>query len=136
MRSNARLSLTAMAKKLGLSKTTVKYRVDSLVRTGVIRSFFALVDSSVYGKSLSVVFDLTVEPQLIESVATKLSSYSEVMRVYELASSPQLHVHGLFSNPDSLEQFIRHKLYSIPGIRDMKTGTIMKRYKVDLTLTI
>ena len=136
MRPNARISLTSMSKKLGLSKSAVKYRVDHLVELGVIKSFFTLVDSAVYGMNLSVVFDLTVEQQVIETVAKKLSSYPEVIRAYELTNSPDLHVHALFEDKEQLEHFIRNKLYAIPGIRVIKSGMIMKRYKTELTLTI
>jgi len=136
MRNDARISLTSMSKKLGLSKSAVKYRVDHLVELGVIKSFFTLVDSAVYGMNLSVVFDLTVEQQVIETVAKKLSSYPEVIRAYELTNSPDLHVHALFEDKEQLEHFIRNKLYAIPGIRVIKSGMIMKRYKTELTLTI
>jgi DNA-binding Lrp family transcriptional regulator len=83
-----------------------------------------------------VLFDLTVEPQIIEEVAEKLATYEEIIRVYELSNSPELHVHGLFKDNDQLEQFIRNKLYTIKGIRVIKSGTIMRRYKTELTLTI
>ena len=136
MRPNARISLTSMSKKLGLSKSAIKHRVDRLVQLGVIKAFFTLVDQAVYGINLSVVFDLTIEQQVIEDVAKKLSSYLEVIRVYELTNGPDLHVHALFKDHDELEHFIRNKLYSIPGIRVIKSGMIMKRYKTELTLTI
>ena len=136
IRYDARISLTAMAKKLRLSKSAVKYRLDRLVRVGVIKSFFTLVDSAVYGAKLSVLFDVTVEPQLIEGAAAKLASYNEVIRVYELTNSPELHVHGLFRDNDELEHFIRNKLYTINGIRVIKSGMIMKRYKTELSLTL
>jgi DNA-binding Lrp family transcriptional regulator len=136
MRQDARISLTSMSKKLGFSKSAVKYRVDRLIELGVIKSFFALVDSAAYGMKLSVVFDLTVQPQVIEEVATKLSSYPEVIRAYELSNSPVLHVHALFADNEHLEHFTRTKLYIIPGITAIKSGTIMKRYKTDLSLTL
>jgi len=136
IRSDARISLTSMSKKLRHSKSAVKYRLDRLVRSGVIRSFFALVDSAVYGLKLSVVFDLTIEPQMIEEAAKKLCAYSEVMRVYELTNSPELHVHALFTDNHQLEHFIHNKLYTIKGIHVIKSGMIMKRYKTELSLTI
>jgi DNA-binding Lrp family transcriptional regulator len=136
MRPNARISLTSMSKRLGLSKSAVKYRVDRLIKLGVIKAFFTLVDSAVYGITLSVVFDLTVEQQVIERVAQKLSSYPEVIRVYELTNSPDLHVHALFEDNVQLEDFIRNKLYAIPGIKVIKSGMIMKRYKTESSLPI
>ena len=136
VRADGRISLTAMSKTLRISKSAVKYRLDRLIQARVIKSFFTLVDSAVYGLKLSVLFDLTVEPQIIEEVAEKLATYEEIIRVYELSNSPELHVHGLFKDNDQLEQFIRNKLYTIKGIRVIKSGTIMRRYKTELTLTI
>lgn len=136
VRADGRITLTSMAKKLGLSKSAVKYRMANLIRQGAIKSFFALVDSTVYGMKLSVTFDLTVDPQVIQDVATKLASYNETVRLYELANSPDLHVHALFEDNAHFEAFVRNKLYAISGIRVIKTGMIMKRYKTDLSLTI
>ena len=136
LRPNARISLTSMSKILNLSKSAIKYRVDRLIERGIIKSFFTLVDSAVYGINLSVVFDLTVEQQVIESVAKKLSTYPEVIRVYELTNSPDLHVHALFQDKDQLEHFVRNKLYPIAGIRTIRSGMIMKRYKTELSLPI
>jgi Lrp/AsnC family leucine-responsive transcriptional regulator len=136
MRPDARISLTHMSKKLGISKSAVKYRVDRLTKLGIIKSFFTLVDSAVYGINLSVLFDLTVEQQVIQDIAEKLASYPEVIRVYELSNSPELHVHALFEDNAKFEHFIRNKLYSIQGIKVIKSGMIMKRYKTELTLTI
>lgn len=136
VRTDGRISLTSMSKKLGMSKSAVKYHLDRLIELGVIKSFFALVDSAVYGIKLSVVFDLTVEPQLIEDIAAKLSNCPEVIRAYELTNSPELHIHALFRDNEHLEHFIRKRIYSTPGVKAIKSGTIMKRYKTELTLTI
>lgn len=136
LRANARISLASLARKVRLSKSAVKYRLDRLVEVGAIKSFFALVDSQVYGLKLSVVFDLTVEPQVIQDVAMHLAKYPEVVRVYELTTSPQLHVHVLFKDQEAMEKFMRSKLYTLTGIKDVNTGMIIKRYKTDLTLQI
>ena len=136
MRSNARVSLTDMSKKLGLSKSTVKYRVDRLIGQGVIKSLFALVNHAVYGMKLSVAFDLTTEPQLIGDVAERLASYPEVIRAYEMAEGPELHLHALFADLEQLEHFVRNKLYLIPGVKTVKSRVILKAYKTELTLTV
>ena len=136
LRQDGRASLASIARKLGLSKPAVKYRVDRLMEAGAIKSFFALVDSRFYGVTLSVVFDLTVDPQAIQEVASRIATYPEVVRVYELTNTPQLHVHALFTENEKMEQFMRNKLYKLPGIKDVSTGIIIRRYKTDLTLTV
>jgi Lrp/AsnC family transcriptional regulator, leucine-responsive regulatory protein len=136
LRKDARITLAEMSRKLGLSKPALKYRLDKMIETGVIKSFFTLVDSSVYEITLSVVFDITVEPQMIEMVAKTLVGLPEVVRAYELSNSPQLHVHALFKGNEAMEDFLRLKLYRMHGVREIKTGIIMTRHKADLTITI
>jgi len=46
---NARQSLSQIGRKVGLSKEVVKYRVDRLQEDGVIRNFYARIDSSKLG---------------------------------------------------------------------------------------
>ena len=46
---NARTSLSSLAKKVGLSKEVVNYRLKRLVKNGVITSFFTRVDASLLG---------------------------------------------------------------------------------------
>lgn len=136
LRTDSRTTATAIAKVTKLSKTAVKYRIDKLRERGVIKGFFALVDSAAYGKSLSVVFDLTVEPRRIEEVADQIGNLSEVVRTYELTNSPELHVHALFTDQSEMERFLKTKLYPVLGITGIKTGIIIKRYKIDVTLTV
>ena len=136
LRKDARMSLAEMSRKLGLSKPAIKYRLDRMMKEKVIRSFFTLVDSKVYNITLSVVFDLTVEPQMIGAVVEKLVALPEVVRAYELSNSPQLHIHALFTGNEAMEQFLRFKLYKMHGIREVKTGIIIRRYKADLTVTL
>jgi hypothetical protein len=45
-------------------------------------------------------------------------------------------VHALFTDNEHLEQFIRDKLYTIPGLKVIKSGMIMKKYKTELSLTL
>jgi len=46
---NARQSLSKIAKKTGMSKEVVNYRINKLVKDGVIRSFYARIETSKLG---------------------------------------------------------------------------------------
>lgn len=47
--SNARQPLSRIAKKVGLSKEVVKYRIQAMEREGVIRGYYAVIDLSKIG---------------------------------------------------------------------------------------
>jgi len=136
LRADGRASLAWIGRQVGLSKPGVKYRIDRLARQGVIKGFFVLIDAQAYGSSLSVLFDLEVEPRRIEEVAERIASLEEVTRTYELSNSPQLHVHAHFANQSEMERFLKDKLYPLPWITGIRTGIIMKRYKYEASLTV
>jgi len=46
---NSRQSIRQLARKVGLSKDTVKYRINRLIKNGIIKSFNAVIDTSKLG---------------------------------------------------------------------------------------
>jgi len=46
---NARQSYVQLAKKIGLSKDTIKYRINNYLKTGTLDGFYALIDASKLG---------------------------------------------------------------------------------------
>lgn len=61
LRDDARMPVSALAKRLGLNRDTVKYRMRRLERTGVVRRYYAEVDRSVFGMLVCRVFLLLDE---------------------------------------------------------------------------
>ncbi len=49
---DARLPLSKIAKKVGLSKEVVNYRINRLIETGILRGFYARIDTSKLGYTL------------------------------------------------------------------------------------
>ncbi|HDI46921.1 MAG TPA: AsnC family transcriptional regulator, partial [Candidatus Methanomethylia archaeon] len=62
LKTNSRTSFKQIAKEVGLSSVAVRNRVNKLVKLGVIKGFFALVDPKELGRELSVIMDVTVNP--------------------------------------------------------------------------
>ena len=46
---NSRQTVQQLAKRIGLSKDTVKYRINKLVKEGIIKSFNAIIDTGKLG---------------------------------------------------------------------------------------
>jgi len=71
---NARQSLNQIAKKVGLSKEVVNYRINRLIEQGIIKGFYARIDTSKLGLTIYRLFlrmqDFTPkqEQQFIEFV--------------------------------------------------------------------
>jgi Lrp/AsnC family transcriptional regulator, leucine-responsive regulatory protein len=53
---NARISHTALAKKVGLSKQVTKYRIENLEKQNVIQGYFAIIDIARLGHTIHTIY--------------------------------------------------------------------------------
>jgi Lrp/AsnC family leucine-responsive transcriptional regulator len=77
---NARQSYSRIGKKVGLKKTVVAYRVNKLLKKGVIRNFYTLVDSYKLGYSsfrMYIGFQY-LTPQIEKEICQHFSNYRSI----------------------------------------------------------
>ncbi len=135
LRKDGRASFRSLASQVGISNVAVRDRMNKLIRDEYIKGFFALIDSNMIGKRVSVIFDVITNPLDIEEVAQELSNWPEVTRIYERAGNSQLQVHALFHDVPEMQRFIKEKLYKTHGIANVNSTLVMRRYKYDPSIS-
>ncbi|KEP72667.1 Fis family transcriptional regulator, partial [Microbacterium sp. SUBG005] len=65
LRDNGRISIAALAEKVGISRANAYTRVEALVQDGVITGFSAQVDHAGRGVSIGALVFVTVMPQAL-----------------------------------------------------------------------
>jgi len=136
LRKDGRSSYRSIANKVGISNVAVRDRINKLIREGYIKGFFTLVDSMMIGKGVSVLFDITTNPNDLQGVAVEIYKSEHVTRIYEKAGSSQLIVHALFKDLAEMQSFIEDKLYKTKGIMHVASSLILKRHKYDPSLSV
>lgn len=63
LRENGRISMTALADRVKISRANAYTRVEELIRDGVITGFAASVDSTKVGLDVSALVFVTIHPQ-------------------------------------------------------------------------
>lgn len=63
LRDNGRVSIAALAERVGISRANAYARVEALMESGVITSFSAQVDPAKAGLSIGALVFVTVHPQ-------------------------------------------------------------------------
>lgn len=76
--ANARQSTMALAKKLGLARTTVHERIERLERTGVIRGYTAVLGAAAESPTARAVVLLSIDQKRQRAVVERLKSLPEV----------------------------------------------------------
>ncbi|MBC7591203.1 MAG: Lrp/AsnC family transcriptional regulator [Salinibacterium sp.] len=78
LRENGRISVSALAQKVNLSRASAYNRVELLTRAGVITGFSARIDHRLVGLDICALVFVTVHPQMWESFRDALHSMPDV----------------------------------------------------------
>ncbi len=83
LKENSRLSVSELAKLLGLSRQTVKARMERLEKEGVIQKYTIKLSPELEDKSIAIVMLETEKPERFEE-------YNEIIEIYRIASRKYL----------------------------------------------
>ena len=85
LRLNARESTASLARKLGLSRTTVQDRLKKLERDGTIEGYALRLRSDAETKGVKAVVIIEVEPRRIAEVIKNLKRLPEIETLYSVS---------------------------------------------------
>ncbi|GAA0318559.1 Lrp/AsnC family transcriptional regulator [Bacillus carboniphilus] len=126
---NGRLSYVDIGKELGLSRVSIRDRVQQLMKNGVIEKFSVVINSEKVGKGVSAFFEVDCEPAHLVEVAQALADNPAVASCYQMTGPSTLHMHVLVEDFTSLERFINNELYALEGISRVESHILLRRFK-------
>ncbi|HWQ17052.1 MAG TPA: Lrp/AsnC family transcriptional regulator [Sulfolobales archaeon] len=132
---DSRKSLRSIAKELGTPTSTVHERVKRLVKLGVIRRFTAELDLKLLGLDITALILVSVDGAHITEVEKTLSTYDQVMAVYDITGEFDVALIAKFRNMDELNNFIK-TILKIPYIKRTVTSVVFNVVKEKLCMDI
>lgn len=126
---NGRLSYVDIGKELGLSRVSIRDRVQQLMKNGIIEKFSVVINSEKVGKGVSAFFEVDCEPAHLVEVAQALADNPAVASCYQMTGPSTLHMHVLVEDFTSLERFINNELYALEGITRVESHILLRRFK-------
>jgi Lrp/AsnC family transcriptional regulator for asnA, asnC and gidA len=128
LQENSRRSNRQIARVIGVSETTVRRRINNLIRAKTIK-LAAIPDPVKLGYPTYAFFHLQVDFSEINSAAEALANYPEVLLVSSCSGTRQLIVSAIFRSPSELSDFITEELGKIQGIIRIETIMHLKFIK-------
>ncbi|MDE2295788.1 MAG: Lrp/AsnC family transcriptional regulator [Gammaproteobacteria bacterium] len=130
---DGRITIQALARKVGLSPSPCLRRVRLLERAGTIRGYAAVVDERQYGLSITAFLRVRLDRHSDERVARfekAVNGIDEVLECHVLAGDFDYMLRILVADLQAYESFIRKHIHTIPGIAAIETafayGTIKR----------
>jgi Lrp/AsnC family transcriptional regulator for asnA, asnC and gidA len=136
LQENGRIPVAELAKRLNQPENTVRYRIERLLKNGVIRRFTALVDPRALGLNVSAAGMFKVDPKKLDQLLEKLTSMKDVTNVYQLSGEWDLIAVIFAKDIQDLHERIE-ELRRAEGVKEMNvmitTRIIKSEYRFVLT---
>lgn len=126
---DGRMSCTDIAASLGnVSERSVRYRLDRLIRDGVIQ-VCAIVQPNALGFSVIGDVFIEVEPSLVQEVSDQISQYENVTYLASSIGETDISVQVVARNNHDLYDFVTSVIGKIQGVRKTTTSIVPYKHK-------
>jgi len=121
---DGRLSNTQLAERVGLSPSPCWARTRRLEASGFIRGYVAVLDQELLGLPETVLIEVTLDrhdESILDSFGRAMAAMPEVIEVYLVTGEYDYIIKIAVNGTRGYEEFLRNRLYRVPGIRHSRS---------------
>lgn len=124
LRSHGRISVSDLAKKLGVSRSTAQKRLERLETSGVIESYTCLLSPEYRRRWVSAHILVTLAPKSMDSVVASLADVAGVEEIHSVSGEYDLIVVLSAPSVTSVEISV-DEVIAITGVERTRTSIIL-----------
>lgn len=121
LRDDGRASFQSVGRRLGISESTARRRLEAMLDRGCA-SVTAFIPAAALGYEAEILFWLSVEPSMQDSVAERLSGERGVRMIASVLGQASLICEVIVPTTADLHHFTSRTLASVPGIQSWTAG--------------
>jgi Lrp/AsnC family leucine-responsive transcriptional regulator len=106
LQADARQSLSALGKEIGLSQPAISERVRKLEEAGVITGYAARLDLKELGLHLEAIVRIRTSHEHIQAYLALFQAMPEVLQVFRVTGEDCFVLHCAFGDPQQLERIV------------------------------
>ena len=124
LRENARASTAEIARRLGLSRTTVQSRIERLERQGVIGGYTVRVHEEFERSQIRAHIMITVLPKQMPAVVKALQAMPEVRELHSLSGAFDLVAMGAVPTAEEMDR-LTDRIGAIEGVERTTSSIVL-----------
>lgn len=129
---DGRLTNAELAEQVGLSPSPCWQRTRRLEAEGFIRGYAAVLDQTLLGAPETVILEVTLDRHddtAIDTFTRALQTMPEVLEAHLTAGEYDFIIKIAVNGTRGYEDFLRRKLYPLPGIRHTRSSFTLRCVK-------
>ncbi|MGQ9495308.1 MAG: Lrp/AsnC family transcriptional regulator [Thermoanaerobaculaceae bacterium] len=116
LQENGRMSLSAIAEKVGVAPATVHERLAKLRGAGVIQGFYTRINPAALGYTVTAFVHVRVDLAAgLEKIVEELAAIPEVEEVHLITGEFELIVKVRARDTVHLQELLLNRLHKVPG---------------------
>ncbi len=124
LREDARASTAQIARRLGLSRTTVQSRIEKLERQGVISGYTVRLHDDYERARIRAHIMITVMPKQMSAVVRALHAIPEVRELHSVSGPYDLVALGVVSSVGEMD-VLTDRIGSVEGVERTTSSVIL-----------
>lgn len=125
IKDHARLSYKEIGERVGISRVSVKTRMDAMQQKGVIKGYQTVIDPTSVPEGTRFFLDIDCDSASYEDVVAFLASNKMVRRIYGVSGNCRIHAEGFANNTRNLEVFANTIYRYQHGVRALEFHTVL-----------
>jgi Lrp/AsnC family leucine-responsive transcriptional regulator len=139
LQEDGRMTVQALADRVGLSASPCLRRIRQLERAGIIAGYSATVDQKAVGLPVSVFIWIKLERQRsgeIDAFGAAISPWPEVMECYLMTGQFDFLLRVVCADLAAYEQFLRERLTQVEGVASIESSFSLGQVKYSRVLPL
>jgi Lrp/AsnC family leucine-responsive transcriptional regulator len=132
LQKNAKLTAKELSDKISLSQTPIYERIRKMEKTGIIKSYVAVLDANLLNKGFIVYMNITIKEHshnMRTKFIKKISSLKDVTELYHTSGTYDFLAKVRFSNVKEYRDFLVNEIATVENISDIDSQIVLEEVK-------
>ncbi|QDZ10965.1 Lrp/AsnC family transcriptional regulator [Devosia ginsengisoli] len=139
LQEDGRMTVQAIAERVGLSASPCLRRIRQMERAGIIAGYSAVVEQKAVGLPVSVFISIRLERQRsheLDAFGAAISRWPEVMECYLMTGQFDFLLRVVCADLGAYEQFLRERLTQVEGVASIESSFSLGQVKYSRVLPL
>lgn len=120
IKDDARLGFTEIGSKVGLSRVSVRNRMENMEKNGIIKGYHTMIDPTAVPGGTKFFVNIETAPDAYEGVVEMLAYDQRIRQIYSATGACKIHAHGFAPCSEDVAYFTRHLFSKTKGIKKLE----------------
>jgi len=129
IKDDARMSYSDIAEKVGVTRVSVKNRMNLMQEKGIIQGYKTIINPTGDPNGIKFFMDIEAEPDLFYEVIDKLAMFKCNRQIYTASGESRIHVIGYAPNNATLRSYVDQMYRKLKGVRRIICHELLVTHK-------